>query len=298
VVEIDMNPNPTRTLWVSIAAAVFGMVLIYSYSQEKKAEYDKRYGTNKRVLVASKDILEMSTIDDTMLQVEERPVDFIQPGAVENPEDAVGLVAATPLKKGEQVLSTKLLTPGPNTGLSLQVSPNKRAVTVPIDDVRGVSKLIRPGDRIDVLTSIEFGRGGSQRREVKTVLQDVIVLATGTHITNNIPRLLEKDATGKASFRNLNGDTSFGAITLEVTPNEAQNLIYIMSSSPGSIYVTLRNPNDRTRLTMNTTAVENVLGRAELNPDVRIPASAPVATPQKPARPVPTKKRGPFIEVN
>ncbi|HEX4923515.1 MAG TPA: Flp pilus assembly protein CpaB [Bdellovibrionales bacterium] len=294
-----MNPNPTRTLWVSIAAAVFGMILIYSYSQEKKAEYDKRYGTSKRVLVAAKDILEMSTIDDTMVQIEERPVDFIQPGAVETPEEAVGFVAATPIKKGEQMLNTKLLKPGPSTGLSLQVSPNKRAVTLPIDEVRGISKLIRPGDRIDVLTSLEYGRGADQKREVKTILQDVIVLATGTHITNNIPRQLETDSTGKSSFRNLIGDTTFTTVTLEVTPNEAQSLIYIMSSSPGSIYLTLRNPNDRARLNMGTTSVLGVLGKNDL-PEVRVPAAVPppVATPQNPARPQPRRRAGPFVEVN
>ncbi|MEQ1875540.1 MAG: Flp pilus assembly protein CpaB [Bdellovibrionia bacterium] len=292
-----MNPNPTRTLWVSIAFAVFGMVLIYSYSQEKKAEYDKRYGTSKRVLVATKDILEMSTVDETMLSIEEKPVDFIQPGAVETMEDAVGLVAATPIKKGEQILGTKLLTPGPNTGLSLQVSPNKRAVSLPIDEVRGLSKLIRPGDRVDILTSLDSGRGADQKREVKTILQDVIVLATGTHITNNIPRMLEKDPSGKSSFRNLNGDTSFNTVTLEVNPSEAQGLIYIMSSAPGSIYLILRNPNDRARLTLGTTTVNTVLGRNEPE-QFRLPAALPpVATPARPARVMP-KKKGPFQEVN
>ena len=75
-----------------------------------------------------------------MVTQEERPVDFIQPGAIDNPDDAVGLVAAAPIKKGEQILMTKLLTPGPNTGLSLQVAPDKRAVAIPVDQVRGVWK--------------------------------------------------------------------------------------------------------------------------------------------------------------
>ena len=69
------------------------MFLIYSFSQEQKAKYDKRYGTTKTVLIAVKDVLEMSTIDETMVTQEERPVDFIQPGAIDNPDDAVGLVA-------------------------------------------------------------------------------------------------------------------------------------------------------------------------------------------------------------
>ncbi len=291
-----MNPNPTRTLWLSIGSAAFAMILIYSYSQEKKAEYDKRYGTSKRVVVATKDILEMSTIDDTMLSIEERPVDFIQPDAVSNPEDAVSMVAATPIKKGEQILGTKLLKPGPNTGLSLQVAPGKRAVTIPIDEVRGVSKLIRPGDRVDVLTSVESGRGQTARREVKTLLQDVIILATGVQVTNNIPRKLESDASGKMSYKNLNGDVSFSAVTIEVQPKDAQNLIYIMSASPGSIYLTLRNPNDRAVTPMVTSTVDSVLGRADTGitvEPIRMPAvSLPFPKPQPPKR-----KQGPFMEI-
>ncbi|MGE3973867.1 MAG: Flp pilus assembly protein CpaB [Bdellovibrionales bacterium] len=292
-----MNPNPTRNLWISLGAAVFSMALIYSYSQEKKAEYDKRYGTSKRVVVAAKDILEMGTIDDTMLQIEERPVDFIQPGAIENPEEAVAMVAATPIKKGEQVLATKLLKPGPNTGLSLQVAPNKRAVTIPVDDIRGVSKLLRPGDRVDVITSVDSGRGQAQKREVKTLLQDVIILATGVNITNNIPRKLESDSAGKQSYRNLIGDTTFSGVTLEVTPREAQNLIYIMSASPGSIYLTLRNPNDRAVTTMATATVDTVLGRTEMSFDaMRVPAAAPVI-PRRPLVLPSQKKKGPFVEI-
>src|SRR5471030_128490 len=114
-----MNTN-SRTFWISMGCALFSMFLIYSYSQEQKGLYDKRYGTTKTVLIATKDILEMSTVDETMVTQEERPVDFLQPGAVENPDDAVGLVAATPIKKGEQILMTKLLSPGSTTGLAIQ----------------------------------------------------------------------------------------------------------------------------------------------------------------------------------
>jgi pilus assembly protein CpaB len=209
------------------------------------------------------------------------------------------MVAATPIKKGEQLLGTKLLKPGPNTGLSLQVSPNKRAVALAVDEIRGVSKLIRPGDRVDVITSIEYGKGQTQRREIKTLLQDVVVLATGQHITNNIPRALQNDPGGKPSFVNLNADISFSTITLEVTPAEAQNLIYIMSDSPGSIYLTLRNPNDRARTQMGTSSVESVLGRADLAnlEGMRVPASVPTPAPA-PVKVKPVKKRqGPFEDI-
>lgn len=260
-----MNQNQSRTLWISVGAALFAMLLIYSYSQEKKAEYDKKFGAAKRVVVAAKDILEMQTVDDTMLQIEERPTEYIQPGAIENPEDAVSLIAAAPIKKGEQILITKLLSPGPNTGLSLQVAPSKRAVTIPVDDIRGVSKLIRPGDRIDLLTAIEAGSGINRKTEVKTLLQDVTVLATGIQVTNNIPRALETDGTGKATnFRNLRGDLSFSTVTVEATPQEAQDLIAIMAASPGSIYLTLRHPSDRIKkVDLRTSSLESVLNGAD-----------------------------------
>lgn len=270
-----MNSNQTRTLWIAIGAAVFAMFLIYSYSQEKKAEYDKKYGSTKRVVVATKDILEMSTIDDTMIEIIEKPIDFIQPGALEDPEDAVGLVAAAPIKKGEEVLTTKLLAPGPNTGLSLQISPGNRAVTIPITDVSGVAKLIRPGDHIDIITALQVGSGNNRKTEVKTLLQDVPVLAAGVHITNHIPRALEVSEDGKtAHFRNLRGDLSFTTITIETSPNLAQDLIYIMAANPGSIYTVLRNPNDKSSIRLPISNETSVLGRRAFN-QPRQPSSFP-----------------------
>jgi pilus assembly protein CpaB len=156
---------------------------------------------------------------------------------------------------------TKLLSPGPNTGLSMQVAPDKRAVTVPVDDVRGVGKLIRPGDRVDIITSINYGDGKSDRREVKTLLQDILVLATGLNVTNNIPRALMLDSfSGKPGYKNLNGDTGYTTVTVEVSPTEAQNLIYILSVAPGAIFLSLRNGNDKVVPRLPTSTLDSVLG--------------------------------------
>lgn len=294
-----MNPNQSRTLWISIGMGVFAMFLIYSYSQEKKAEYDKKYGTMKRIIVAAKDVLEMQTIDETMIEYKEVPVDFLQPGSMTDEKLVLNFVAAAPFKKGEQILDTKILSLGANTGLSSQVVPGKRAISVPIDESRGVSKLIQPGDRIDILATVEIGKGPNKEIEVKTIMQDVVVLATGLKITNNIPRLLEKSPfASEAYFKNLNGDVSFSAITVEASPQEAQNLVYIMATSPGSIFFSLRNPNDRLVNQMNSTNSNAIAGRSAAS---FLPPPAPVQTIIEPPKPiqrsVAPKKRGPFVEV-
>src|SRR5262249_1054564 len=137
-----------------------------------------------RVVVATQDIDEMETIDETMLQVVERPTSFVEPQAISDPEQVVGQISLAPIRKDEQILETKVIKPGPQTGLSLQVAPSKRAVTIPIDETRGVAKLITPGDRIDLVAALDVGKGLQQHREIKTILQDVVVLATGLRVVN------------------------------------------------------------------------------------------------------------------
>ena len=297
-----MNNNESRTLWISIGAALFAIFLLYSWSQEQKAAMARKYGSTKRVVVAKEDILEMETVNESKLDYIDQPVDFIQPGAISEPEEAVGQVAAVPIMKGEQIVRSKLLMPGPQTGLSFEVSPGKRAITIPIDEMRGVAKLLRPGDRIDIIAALDYGKGVDARREVRTILQDVVVLATGLNVVNQLPRRFELDADGKTVIRqNLSGNTNFSTITIEAKPEEVQQLVYILATSPGSLFTTLRHPNDRIQSPLRVTSVEDVLQKPVV---MRTPAQAapapPAATPPPLPKTLPPKKparRGGFEEL-
>jgi pilus assembly protein CpaB len=289
-----MNNSETRTLWISVGSALFAVFLLYSYTQEKSAELTKKFGAKQNVVVASSDINEMETIDETMLQIEEKPVDFIEPQAISVPENAVGMIALAPIKKGEQVLQSKVIRPGPITGLSLQVSPSKRAVAIPVNDTNSVGKLLNPGDRIDIVTALDVGKGVNQRREVKTLMQDVVVLATGIRVVNELPAMLERQ--GKDDYvRSLRGDLSFTTITVEASPEESQDLIYLLSTSPGAIFLTLRHPSDHTKKRMPESTIESLLGKVSQDMmNLRQPAAAPPPPPAPPPKP---KKKGPFIDL-
>ncbi len=289
-----MNNNETRTLWISVFSAIFAVFLLYSYTQEKSAELTKKFGAKQRVVVAAQDINEMETVDETMLQIEEKPVDFVEPQAITDPEQAVGLIALAPIKKGEQVLQSKVIRPGAVTGLSLQVSPSKRAIAIPVNETNAVAKLLNPGDRIDIVTALDVGKGLNQRREVKTLMQDVVVLATGLRIVNEVPLMIEK--VGKDEYvRNLRGDVNFQTITVEASPEESQDLIYLLSTAPGAIFLTLRHPSDHTKKRMPESTIETLLGKVSQDMlNMRQPAAAP---PPPPAPvPVPVKKKK-FIDL-
>lgn len=290
-----MNNNETRTLWISVFSALFAVFLLYSYTQEKSAELTKKFGAKQRVVVAAQDINEMETVDETMLQIEEKPVDFVEPQAFTDPELVVGQYALAPIKKGEQILQSKVIKAGPITGLALQVSPSKRAIAIPVNETNAVAKLINPGDRIDIVTALDVGKGINQRREVKTLMQDVVVLATGVRIVNELPLTIEK--MGKDEYiKPLRGDLNFQTITVEASPEESQDLIYLLSTAPGSIFLTLRHPSDHTRKRMPESTIESLLGKVSQDMlNLRQPAAAPPPPPPAPA-PKPKPKK-PFIDL-
>lgn len=293
--------NETRTLWISVGAGLFAMLLVYAFLQEQKAEIVKPYGGKMNVVFAIKDIKELQTIDDTMIEVREVPQTFVQPQSVKNPEEIIGYVAVAPIKIDEQILSNKLLQPGPETGISLQVQPNKRALAIPINEFTGVARLIRPGDRIDIIAAIDVGKGINQRREVATIMTDVPVLATGINVVNNIPRSIEFDPdSGKIMQTTLTGDTRYTSITLEVSPKEAQDLVYLQTAGAGNIFFTLKNPNDRAApVRLPSSVAESVLGRPTMDaapppaPVIQMP-QAPIPVQAAPARQAPNRARKGF----
>ena len=60
-------------------------------------------------------------------------------------------MALASIARKEPILSSKITGPGQRATLSTMLEPGKRAVTVRVDDVRGVAGFIQPGDRVDVV---------------------------------------------------------------------------------------------------------------------------------------------------
>ena len=257
-----MEGNETRTLWISIGAALFSVVLLYGWAQDKRANYARKFGQAKTVVIARDDIKEFEIVDESKLEVVEKPSEFIQPSAIQNPGEIVGQIALAPIRKGEQILNTKLVFPDKSTGLSMQIAPGKRAVTVPISEVSGVAKLIKPGDRVDIVAGVDDGAGLNKQRKLRTILQDVPVLATGQSIVDNLPIQVTKGDGDNYEIRNLRVDNNYSTLTVEVNPSEAQNLFYLVSIS-APIHFSLRNPNDRIRIPLKTADINDVLNRVK-----------------------------------
>ena len=261
--------NKALTLSLVMAAIAVGFVQTYVSSVQDEAK--RKYGTAVLVIVAKRDIKEMETVIENMLELKEIPKTFLEPAAIslEKTDDNLttktlrelaGMIAVVPIKKGEQVTYNKLIEPGMKTGLAPQVSPGKRAMAIPVGEVSGVSKLLKPGDRVDLITIMDFGNG-KELKLAKTVLQDVVVLSIGRYVTNNIARSVEADPLGgKDRIRALAEDFSYSSVTLEVEPGQAQVLALLLNSAEGSMYLTLRNNDDTERVNSPSTTLGDLLG--------------------------------------
>ena len=169
-------------------------------------------------------------------------------------------VAIIPIKKGEQITYNKITEPSVRTGLASQIAPGRRAIAIPVNENSGVSKLIKPGDRVDLIAVIDLG-GGKDNKIAKTILQDVVVLSTGKSVANNVARVIEADPYGgKDRVRSLAEDTGFGTVTLEVEPQQAQTMALILSNGDSALTLSLRNNDDTERNNVAATVFQDILG--------------------------------------
>ena len=102
--------------------------------------------------------------------------------------------------------------------------PTKRAMSVKVDEVIGVSGFIKPGDHVDVMVTIDEG-SKSQHPVAKMILGNLRVLAAGMQY--------EKNSTEK-------DPKPVQVMTLEVDIEEAEKLA--LASTQGKLRLALRNP--------------------------------------------------------
>jgi len=175
----------------------------------------------------------------------------------------IGNVAIVPIQKGEQITLNKITEPNMRTGLAPQVAPGKRAISIPASEIETVSKLIKPGDRVDMIAVIDMGAGSSGRENkvAKTIMQDVVVLAVGKNITNNIARKVDPDGKGgKVRVKSLTEYDGFSSLTIEVDPSQAQLTAAITASAANKIILTLRNNDDTDRLNYSGVRAQDAIG--------------------------------------
>jgi pilus assembly protein CpaB len=205
------------------------------------------------VVVAKIDIPRGMLISGDLIKTRDYPKDLVPAGAVLKTEDAVDRSAFASMVKDEPMLDSKL-SPKGQRGLATLVSGGMRAFTITTNVASGVAGFILPGNKVDVLLTIQTGGssdftgGGS----TTTLLQNVEILA--------VDQRVEAPAENKVSANELR------SVTLLVTPSQAAKLS--LGQSRGTLHLTLRNPEDASPAKVRPTTMFDIqfLGEAPSRP--------------------------------
>jgi pilus assembly protein CpaB len=127
-------------------------------------------------------------------------------------------------------------------GVAAVTDPNKRAMSVKVDDVIGVAGFIKPADRVDVMVTIEPEANKQGHAIAKIILENVKVLAAGTQMERK-----GKDEEPKP----------VQVITVEVDVEEAEKLA--LASTQGKLRLALRNPLNSERVLTKGAQVRSLL---------------------------------------
>ncbi|MCY4643007.1 MAG: Flp pilus assembly protein CpaB, partial [Bacteriovoracales bacterium] len=253
-----IKPMNTKAFTLSLIVASIAVFMVYSYIEGEEAKLIKKYGKLTTVVVAKENISRWELLDDSKVHLKKIPDKLAHPKAFRKIEDVNNTISMVPILKDEMITPPRVEFPNVKTGLSRQVSPGKRAISIPADDNIAVGKLIKPGDRVDVIAKIDYAGGKKDKVMIRTVLQDVLVLSTGKNMTNSIPKY-GVETPKEIKVMNLDTYSNFNVVTLELSPDESQKLIYLMSESV-KIFLTLRNNDDRKKAQVGETTLFDLLG--------------------------------------
>ena len=194
------------------------------------------------VVVAKADLAWGTKLTPEMLQVVNYPAGAIPEGYYKNVDDLKEAVLLQELKANEVVLRSKLASgKDVGSGVAAVTDPTKRAMSVKVDDVIGVSGFIKPGDHVDVMVTIEPD-SKSQNQIAKMILSNLKVLAAGMQYEKNGN---EKDPK------------PVQVMTLEVDIEEAEKLA--LASTQGKLRLALRNPLNADKVLTKGATVASLL---------------------------------------
>ncbi|ATH06546.1 Flp pilus assembly protein CpaB [Halobacteriovorax marinus] len=250
----------TRALTLALIIAVFAMFMVYTYIDDEKTKIIKKYGKEQSVVIAKVDIKELELIDDSKVTVTSMPSNFVHEKAFKTIKEIQNTVATVPILKGEQITKPRVSWPDERSGLSRQVAVGKRAISLDVSERASVGKLIKPGDRVDILAGIDYAGGRKDLQKMKTILQDVLILSTGKSISGNLPIIGVKTPRVIKKMK-LNTYSDYGTVTLELDPYEVQKLVFILSYNSGTPpYLALRNNTDKEVVRIKSTKLFDILG--------------------------------------
>ena len=232
----------SRRVLILIVAAVLALVTGFATFTYVSSADERAFGDAKlvEVFVAKKDIAKglpgERALDEGYIGKERIPAKFYPAKAVVNAQTLRGKVALAPLSAGLPVVDGSFVEPRvAQESFAQRLDKGMQAVTLSVNDVQGVARLVVPGDRVNMLLTLDETAG----KTTQTVLQGIEVLAVGNTTQlrpgEQAAPTPEGQAAGQAQTLNS------GLLTFAVPALDAERVVH--ASEVGTIHLTLVPPD-------------------------------------------------------
>jgi len=190
--------------------------------------------TTRKILTAARPLPAGTLARDEDFRAVDMPVDKVPEGALPDTPDIRaelrGSLVRNYVEIRQPIMSESILRPRDRGFLAAVLAPGTRAMSLSVDVITGVSGLIWPGDRVDVILVQEFPADIAplpQRIFSETVMTDLRVVAVDQHIVQ-----------GAAAAEGTTGFLA-RAVTVQVTEDDAQRLA--VATRIGRIQLVIRS---------------------------------------------------------
>ena len=193
-------------------------------------------GTGRGPQHAGRDLLTATDLTYVPLEAQDvlsshirrEPIDAAQE---QEPPSVIGAVTRIPFLAGMPLTDAGLIRPGQDGFLAAVLLPDRRAITITVNQETSHAGMIAPGDRVDVIFTMQVAPADPSQLNSfsRTVLEDIRVVAVGRRIES----VNYADQEGGRTPQD-DGNT----VTLEVRPPEADQLV--LASTRGSLALALR----------------------------------------------------------
>ncbi len=231
---------------LALLAAGGTVYFVKEYFSEQKAEQDQfiaeRLASKTKILVTDRALPAGSTVTSGDLRWQPWPEEGVESDFIVEVEGSdslekqfVGSIVKSEIDRGVPITASKVFKRSNSGFMAGKLASGMRAVSIPINAAKSASGFIRPGDRVDVVMTLDIQREGDSIGRESGLIGGRLVRYVAETVLRNV-RILAIDQNLSESDDNIKvGKTA----TLEVTPRQAE--VISVSARMGDLSLVLRS---------------------------------------------------------
>ncbi len=210
-----LRSRPGLNIAIGTAFAIIAGLMLLGYtSRMMKGE---KGGSVVEVPVARSDISMGATITDDMLGARSVPHDYLVPGTIRGASDIIGARALRFIGKGEPITASSIAGGKGAGNLACRIPADLRAYSIQLSRTSADSGELRPGEKVDVLST------GGEPPGTTTLLTDRLILSVredGEEGSGATPVITLLVSPGEVEL--LAQAVCTGEISVSLCPNEKE----------------------------------------------------------------------------